>query len=100
MIPAGFAKQSKVTRLGVSRRLALAHLERPFREVVEMLEKDRDLALSLAHVADVIGGHARSYQTRFVDGWVNAGSAPRQAVASEPACRLGLQLLHWKFARI
>lgn len=27
-----------------------------------MLEKDRDLALSLAHVADVIRGHAQSYQ--------------------------------------
>jgi hypothetical protein len=73
LLPAGFAERIENDLrgdLGATRRMALAYLERPFREVVELIERDRGFAVAIAHVADVLKGHVQSYQT--LADWMKA----------------------------
>jgi hypothetical protein len=83
LIPPGFAQQVERdltgnSKIAMTRRLALAYLSTPFKESTEKLAADRELAVAVAHVSDVLKDHAKSYETLL--GWIKAAHA-RMAVS-------------------
>ena len=77
LIPRGFAQkvESDITgsgNLAITRRLALAYLEKPFGDVAGQVGADREFAVSLAHICDALDAHLGSYEALL--GWLRAAT--------------------------
>jgi hypothetical protein len=82
LIPKGFAERIEhdftAGDIGIMRRVALALLETPWSETAEKVMADRQLAIALAHLSEVLESHLERYE--LLAGWLRAARARMELV--------------------